>query len=408
MKFVLSARSEMAFMLLNKLLKNENIPDLEVREQNAQSCTQLEDAIEFYKADLYIVDKQLENYSSLKDLLDEHDCNYVCIEDDVKTVIVKVREKLGLEEKIKHEQEEIVYEEKRPKEKIVIEEKIIEKEVIRTKFQAIPSKVIVVGSLWRGAGSTLVATNLARMIGERGIDTAYVEHPLIKPYMFDYLQIIADSESEYIDISREIQREGLSRSIKSGYERNKVKWHVIDSREPQLDSFTYENMLVLSHSITSNVQIVDISDRWLDPEIQKYLYLADVVLLCLEPDPIKYDWSLYDYDNGYVTKERKIMHFLNNQINQFEIINTKYNKGTDFKIWNEATQKRASVKLPYIPYADAQKALYSSKLLYDLNDYDEVFENAFLRLMSMAIPKDYVDLDKSRDKGFFQKVFRTK
>lgn len=406
MKFVFSVRSEMAFILLEKLLRSNSdvFPDIEIREQNAQLVQQLEDAVEFYKADLYVLDKQLEDYHSLKSVLDQYNCDYVEIEGDVKEVIPAIRQKVGVEEENQSDEEysdakSILYE-KKQRERVVVKEKIIEKEVIRTKFQAIPSKVIVIGSLYRGAGSTLLSTNLARMIGERGIDVAYIEHPLIKPYMFDYLQIIRKTDKEYFDLSREIQLEGLARSKQDEWKQDDVKWHVIDSRQPPLPSFSYENMLVLSHAIQSNVLIVDISDRWLDPEIQKYLYLADAIFLCIEPDPIKYDWSIFNH-KGNNTKEKMIMDFLNenSKIADFEIVNTKYNKSIDIKAWNQMLIKKPIVKLPNIPYEDVQKAVYESKLLYDLN-YRELFESNLLPLVARIIPKEFLDIEK-RKKGLF-------
>jgi hypothetical protein len=399
----------MAFVLLKTLLRNEKvISDISIREHNAQTVQQLEDAVEFYKADLYVLDKQLEDYESLKSILDQYDCEYVVIQDDVKAVLPEIRKKIGVEEKdinLTKEKTDHIYYEQQPKERVVVQEKIIEKEVIRTKFQAIPSKVVVVGSLYRGAGSTTVSTNLARMIGERGIDVSYVEHPLIKPYMFDYLQIIAEEDKNYVDISREIQLEGLVRSKQEEWKQHEVKWHVIDSRHPQLSSFSYENMLVLSHAIQSNVLVVDISDRWLDPEIQKYLYLADIILLCLEPDPIKYDWSIYDHGANR-TKEKMIMDFLNHntKIAGYEIVNTKYNKAIDVKSWNQMLHKKPIAKLPYIPYEDSQKAVYQSKLLYDFG-YQELFEEHFISLISKMIPKEYVEI-KAPEKKLFKKMFK--
>lgn len=403
MKFVFSVRSEMAFTLLKKLIHNEeSLPEIKIREQNAQNVQQLEDAIEFFKADLYIVDHHLEEYESLKQVLEQYDCQYVEIQDDVKAVIPLIREQYGEE---KQEEKEIHYE-KKEKSKVVIQEKIIEKEVIRTSYQAIPSKVIVVGSLYRGAGSTLLATNLARMIGERGIDVSYVEHPLIKPYMFDYLQIHTSEEKEYFDIAREIQSDGLARSKREEWLQHKVKWHVIDSRKPSLPSFSYENLLVLSHTIQSNVLIVDISDRWLDPEIQKYLYLADFIYLCVEPDPIKYDWSLYDHKENR-TKEKMIMDFLNTDHNipKYELVNMKYIKGIDIKAWNEMLQKRPLAKIPYIPYEDIQKAIYKSKVLYDFENYKDLFEENLMPLIVKVVPKDFLEIRK-KESGIFKKIFK--
>lgn len=281
-------------------------------------------------------------------------------------------------------------------------------EINSTLYQTIPSKIVVVGSLYRGAGSTLLSTNLARMIGERGVDVAYVEHPLIKPYMFDYLQIHAsvNEEKEYFDVAREIKAHGLVRSKQQEWVQHKVKWHVIDSRKPPLTSFSYENMLVLSHAIHTSVLVIDISNRWLDPEIQKFLYLADYIYLCIEPDPIKYDWSLFNYGAEQV-QEKMIMDFLNDdkKLAEYDLINMKYIKGIEFKAWNEMLQKKPLVKIPYINYEDIQRAVYKSTLLYDLNQEYYLMLEDKLRPLLKVIPKDFQDVRK-KEGNILTKIFR--
>src|SRR5690606_14222400 len=71
----------------------------------------------------------------------------------------------------------------------IIETQIIEKEVEKITFASIPPKLVLVGSLYSGSGSTTLAINLAKMIASRNVKVAYIEYPGIKPYMFDYLKI---------------------------------------------------------------------------------------------------------------------------------------------------------------------------------------------------------------------------
>ncbi|MEK6190611.1 MAG: hypothetical protein N2A99_06445 [Carnobacterium alterfunditum] len=399
MKVVLSVRSDIAYELLTKLLSREKrLPELEFQKRNSKSVRDLEDAIEFYRADVYVVDMQLEEAESLVMMLKSLELTYVVIENDIKSILPVFVDKFGVvEEKV-----EIHYE-REEKERIVVQEKIIEKEIIRTAYQAIPSKVVVVGSLYRGAGSTILATNLARMTSERGIDVAYVEHPLIRPYMFDYLQIDhetkMDENKAYVDIASEIQREGIARGKSNAFVREGIKWHVNDSRIPPVKSFSYENLLALSHAIQSSVLIIDISDRWLDPEVQKFLYLADSILMCVEPDPIKYEWSLYT-DGEYMQRERKTMEWLmeNKELNNFELVLMKNIKGIDIKMLKSIMHKKPIVSLPYIPYSEIQQALYKSKLIYDFEQNKNMFEDSLMKVLPMFLPKDFISLNKRRNR----------
>jgi hypothetical protein len=399
MKLVLCVRSNVAYSLLCKLIEHDKtlLPGIDVHNRVITNKLDLEDAIEFYSAELYIVDHQLEEAESLIQVLQNLELDFITIKADVKEVMPTLREKYGIEE----EGNEIHYE-LEEKERVVVQEKIIEKEVIRTQYQAIPSKVVVVGSLYPGVGSTLLATNLARMVGIREIDVSYIEHPLVKPYMFDYLQI---QERQYTDTSREIQEEGLYRSKAEGWLKDGVKWHVIDSRKPPLTSFTFENLLVLSHSIQSNVIIVDISNRWLDPEIQRFLYLADTILMCVEPNPIKYERSLLNIPN-YRHDERKIMDLLNNtkELNKYELVLMKDGNGMDAKVIREMLHKRPIASVPYIPYQDVLKALYNIELLYDFENNAQIFEKILLPVISKFMPYEFLGLTQQKQ-GFFKSFF---
>lgn len=402
MKFVLSVRSDIAYQLLTKLIEREpSLPDVEFQQRNAITLRDLEDAIDFYNADVYIVDMQLEEAETLIELLKLSNCNYVVIQDDVKAVLPILVERFGVVE----EKEEIYYE-RDEKEQVIVKEKIIEKEVIRTAYQAIPSKVVVVGSLYHGAGSTILSTNIARMVAKRGIDVSYVEHPMINPYMFDYLQMHKYEDKPYTDISREIKEEGIARTKKESWIKFGVKWHVIDSRKPSLDSFSYENLLVLSHAVQSNVLVIDISNRWLDPEVQKFLFLADSIILCVEPDPIKYDRALFQ-SGEYKPREHLILDFLmeRKELNHFEIVLMKDVQGIDIKMVKEMLHKKPVAKIPYIPYEDIQSALFKSKLLYDFDDNDFYFEENLLSTLVKFVPKDYIPLQKN-EKNVLKKLLK--
>ena len=402
MKVVLSVRSEVAYNLIVKLLQVEpTLPDVQIQSRNAITIQDMEDAIEFYGADVYIVDSQIAESASLIEMVKHRNLDLLVIENDVKAVLPVMKERYGIEV----EQKEDIYYEQEEKERIVIQEKIIEKEVIRTAYQAIPSKVIVVGSLYRGAGSTLLSTNLARMVAKRGIDVAYIEHPLIKPYMFDYLQIHNEEKKPYVDVAKEIQKEGIARSNKDAFIQDGIKWHVIDSRKPTVPAFTYENLLALSHAVQSNVLVIDISDRWFDPEVQKFLYLADLILMCVEPDPIKYEWSLYT-DGQYMQKERQVMEFLmkNDTLShKFELVLTKYIKGIDIKMVKSIMHKKPIVTLPYVSYGDIQKSLYKNKLIYDFEQNEQLFESTLVPVIAKFLPRDFVALSKG-PKGFLQRM----
>ncbi|MBG9689673.1 hypothetical protein ABD91_01870 [Lysinibacillus sphaericus] len=259
-------------------------------------------------------------------------------------------------------------------------------------YLSVPSKIIVIGSLYPGAGSTLLATNLARMIAKREVDVAYVEHPFVKPYMFDYLQIHVDEvdESEpYKDIAKEIDEHGMILSKGAAFKKHGVRWYVNDSRQEMLKEFSYEQLLTLSHGIQATVLILDISNLWLEKGIQKFLYLADALYLCVEPDPVKNDWVSIN------THEKKIMEFLtaSEQLEQFQYVLMKNVTSVDIKMIKEMLYKKPLTSVPYFDYAEVKQALFKSKFLYDVG-YDNEFEKSLEPLIKDFLPKKLLQLKR--------------
>ena len=268
----------------------------------------------------------------------------------------------------------------------------IEKEHIRNIYQMIPSKVIVVGSLYPGAGATLLASNLARMMAVRDIDVAYIEHPHVKPYMFDRLQIHQVDE-EYHDVARQVKEEGVLKTRKKEFVKDGVRWYVNDSRKPKLSSFSYENMLILSHAVHANIIVLDIGNLWNEPEVKKYLYLADHILLCIEPDPVKYDWALFS-DGDHRQGEHDVMELLmkDEDLSGVELVMMKDFKSSEDKLLRSILHKPPLASLPYIPYPSIQKSLLDGKLLYDYEDYGTLFEESLKELLAAFVPKEVLNL----------------
>lgn len=402
MKLVTIIESDTMFNLLSKMIeKNKEIPTSTIKRLH--SSTELEEAIEFFKADVYVLDPKIPEGSNLKKILTLHQVPYLLVEDDVKEIVPILVERFGIPI------EEVDISEEIESERIVYRNKIVEKEVITKQYQSLPSKIILVGSLTKGSGSTILATNLARMVGERKIDVAYLEHPLIKPYMYDYLQIHT-SEQEYFDVTRAVKVRTANLKEES-FVKDNVRWHVIDATESPMRDFEYHHLLMATHAIGANVLIVDISDRWEDPEIQQFMRHADLILIATEPDVIKYEYARLDYresaNQSFPTREYRIMKYLDEtHANKYEIVLMKHFKGAHMAIMNELLHRPPIAKLPYIEYPTIMKAMQDLKLLYDFDDSSkELLEENFLRIISRFIPNDLVQLRVGR-KGLLSKLMK--
>lgn len=363
-----------------------------------------QEAIQYQKPDIVVLDYAYPNFKEIEILLTRFFITIIYFDGDFEDVIEQIKGQeifFGNEEEQVHDKyipdhqkfidalNKEVPEEKGPE--IIYKEKIVEKEIEKLLYTSAPSKLIVVGSLYSGAGSTVLATNMARMIAKRGINVAYIEHPYIKPYMFDYMQIHANEDVEYVDLAREIAEEGYTSSKNASYREHDISWHVIDSRKTSLDFFSDKSLLALTHSINSTIQIVDISTYWLKPEIQKFLHMADAIYICVEPDPIKNDWSLFQSTDGQLTTEKKIMDYLiNNHNDVFQYVMMKSVNGIDMKLVRETLYKKPIASIPYIEYQVLKKALFKSKLVFDVEGYELHFEKNLIQALNQFIPKEVI------------------
>lgn len=303
-----------------------------------------------------------------------------------------------------------------PKEVVVkIGEKIVEKEVEKLRYANIPQKVIMIGSLWAGAGSTLYSVNLAKAIADRHIEVSYVEFPKIKPYVFDYLnfrELERDFDTPYIDHAKQSL---LEPNLKfQGFRYQGVQWVVNDSRYPPVDEWTSDHMLKLIYAMRDTpIVIVDISEHWADPEIQRFLKHVDDIYVCIEPDPVKIErTSSFENQTSHPEKstdEHNVIEFLQTlkaEGHDYQYIEMKMNPKIKFRTWRECLDKPPVTSLNYIPYDEVLKSVWESSFLYDCPVYKKDFEKSFLPILSSILPKKYIHL-KGRKASFKKWVKRS-
>lgn len=280
----------------------------------------------------------------------------------------------------------------------------VEKETIRNVYQTIPSKVILVGGLYSGTGSTLLASNLALMLAKRNLDVSLVEYPKMpSPYLFDHLQIYnKDEEQPYQELWKGMKEEMVLGGGKYFWSDKGVKWNVMDTRKAPLQDFTYEDMLKMCYTIHSSYLIVDISTCWTDEAVHKFLPHADYVLMCIDTDPVKMDrmgTNLFDYQ----TSEFQALDLVKKHVrdDSFHLIQTKLYHGFDTEYFDEALPKEPLLRLSYIPYWDIQESVLNEQFLYEIPEYQMQLEDELQPLLQVLVPKELLALPQG-GKGLFR------
>lgn len=373
----------------------------------------IQDCIQYFKPDLVVLDNQIGYLESAVKLLLRFNILIIYFDGDFEKVIEDIRI-----QSLFFKDSEPVYkkyipdharflkdvEREIPKEvepAVIYREKIIEKEIERIHYTTVPTKVVLVGSLYRGAGATLVASNLALALAKRKLDTTFIEYPLNQsPYIFDYLQIYArESEDKiFTDTIREVSEQGAMWASKEAWVDKNVKWHVIDTRKEPQPTFSYEHLSTLTKAIPTSYLIIDVSNNWLNPELQKYLYLADEILICMDTDPIQMQKGM-ESPGEFITKEARIVEslFKNPKLKNVEIVHTKTFKNGLLET-KELLPKNPLIRLPYIPYPSIQKSLYETSFLYEEPEYSQIFEEAFYPLFKKIVPKEFISLEIQKRK----------
>lgn len=411
MKIGIALKSNFAFERLNvEFLQYDELREVERYTKNIQTIDDLDDAIEFFKLDVVVLDMKLNQINDMSGYAKEKNVHVIYFKTDAASVMQEVIDffNLGEQEDVP-EKKEIDYVSRKKQTEIVYKDRVVEKEVIKTSYTSIPSKLIVVASMWPGAGSTTLAVNLARAIASRGVSVAYVEHPASKPYLFDYLKIPgkeSQREISYEDFFRKINEKKIVRTKEAVWNEYGIDWYVPDTRLKPISGFSYEDMIRLSYSVNSTITIVDISSELKNEDVQKFLHHADEIYLCVEPDIVKIDWLATIHENGQEVKEQReekqVIDYLN-KIESLEgivyqYVNMKYTKKIDNKTWLQCLEKKPLAFVPVIPYEDCLSSVWDSKFLYDSETYHQSIEKAIKPLLVRILPRQFVE-KKDGNKG---------
>ena len=292
----------------------------------------------------------------------------------------------------------------------VVEEKVVEKEieVEVTSYANLPKRTIGVVSLFESCGSTTVAINLARAFAERNVSVSYIEHPLNRPYVFDYLAI-PNKETEdntYKDLAQMIANDQIKLKQKAWHYKG-VDWHVLDSRKKELSSFTYEQMLKMVYNTNSTITIVDFSSNLHHKDVQNYLHQIDELYVVYESDVIKLDRMGEIVGEEIQRKEKVAADFIRDMLeaeeNKVHFINAKYSKSLNNKFIEQVFEVKTNINIPIINYKNIMECVWNSIFLYDQREFRSDFETQFKTIIRSNLPKELYRLNPKKSKVDFFK-----
>jgi serine/threonine-protein kinase len=156
---------------------------------------------------------------------------------------------------------------------------------VRLAQSQITPMLIIVGSLYPGAGATMVGTSLARALHRRKLPHAYVEYPNNPPDLYRLLYGEKRAPRHYRFCDEVILcetglpayrrwTEGATEWVPASPEGLPRPWELKDSRR-------------LLRLVDAPLALVDISDAWRDEAVNALCRQADAILVVTDSNPSK-------------------------------------------------------------------------------------------------------------------------
>ncbi|MCX6383506.1 MAG: hypothetical protein NTV16_03340 [Actinobacteria bacterium] len=157
-------------------------------------------------------------------------------------------------------------------------------------YKALENKLIIIGGLSKGAGSTFLSVNLAKALTDLKIRTSVIEPPLDEPYLFYYLGIdkalsIKCMENNFYSYPHAIDN-GQKIIKNMGTIIDDIIWIMPSPFENKIESWDHIKMLMLLDAARrSPINIIDVGTNYEHESIESILSGADMFLIAVNPLP---------------------------------------------------------------------------------------------------------------------------
>jgi serine/threonine protein kinase len=261
----------------------------------------------------------------------------------------------------------------------------------------LPRKLILVGSLYPGAGSTFVSLALARVLNHSAVPHALVENIGNEPTLFTLLFGDRHAPQEYIYAVDKVSRETTTQTPAWRNGHSELYPLPLDKSTQE---WSKELNYKLLYSITQQIIILDVSHLWEDPLVSDLCRQADEVVIVAGPSlsrlntPItcKYIDSLIE-----LQKEGISISCLANRLAPFAAQ----------KEWLSTLPFPTTCTLPEFDYASVLQAEWGGKLFADQETSLQVLIEQLNPLVQKVIPSSYLlSTNKPLKKQAFSRWFK--
>jgi serine/threonine protein kinase len=262
-----------------------------------------------------------------------------------------------------------------------------------TSGSLITRKLILIGSLYAGAGSTFTALSLSKVLNHFQIPHALIEHPSNDPELYAILFGERYAPKEYIFTLDKIKQNLLEQT--PIWRNGHAEWHPLPPAGGEQDC-QIEQSYKLLYSITQPIILLDISHHWDHPTVIELSKLADEIIVVAGPSLPKLNMP---------SSLKRINHIIDLQ-SRGKSVQLVANRQTVF-----AAQKEWLISLPLAPnciipeleYAEVLQSLWSGHLVQDKEHVSKLLTDLLLPLIKRFIAEPHLSQRTHKKEAFFSK-----
>ncbi|NBI27856.1 serine/threonine protein kinase [Chengkuizengella marina] len=260
-------------------------------------------------------------------------------------------------------------------------------------------KIIVVGNMYQGAGSTFISISLARMFHHFKIKNALIEYPTNVPELYSLLNGEKNKPKQYeflFDQYHSYHRSSNKLEWNSGF----TTWYPLPlSNHTQHDKNGSQTEIQnLLFNIRKPIMIVDISNGWTHPSVQQLCNSADEICFVVDSIPTKFSAGISQDQLKKATRLKqtsKNVHF---------IVNRDLNAMVR-KLWNNTLPWNPSCYIPNFPFENVHEHIWKGKMFQDEKNIKSKLLEELYPFIRKIVPKNMLEQQANKT-GKIKKWFQ--
>jgi serine/threonine protein kinase len=257
-------------------------------------------------------------------------------------------------------------------------------------------KLIIIGSLYEGAGSTFVAMALARSLNYYAVPHALVENLGNEPELYTLLFGERHAPEGYKYSAEKIIHESVERT--PIWNNAHSEWHPLPPdgiRHVGEKDYTYK----LLYSILRPVVILDVSHHWSDPSVMEICRQADEIVIVAGP-------SLTKLNTPHTLKQVDLLLNYQKAGKSMQCVANRLTSFSAQREWLSALPFAPICTIPEFNYSDVIQSQWSGKLFQDQAEPLKLLIEQFKPFLQKVIPAAYISHNKAGKKKINDKWFK--